>query len=342
MKVLISGSNYYGYNNSIGNAFQALNHEVKLSNYPDDKDFLFLFEQISKNIFPHNKRFEFSAIEYNRNLIRNITDYNPDFFLAFKGDLILPDTMRKLKTKLDITTAIWCSDSAIRSKNILDGCKYYDYFFTFEPSDISPLKKYGIEAKFLPMAYDPDNYYKKDLKKGRDIIFVGIIDGYPERVKIFESILVKKKELNFEIWGGTWYNPLLYYRYKFKNKILRNHIVIMKIGHNKINALYNSSKICMNIHHPQSKDGINPRTFEILGSGGFQISDYKTTMENYFKLDNEICCFTNQKDLFEKIEYYLHNEKEREKIAINGHKTVMKYHTFKNRAINILNEIEKI
>ena len=48
---------------------------------------------------------------------------------------------------------------------------------------------------------------------------------------------------------------------------------------------------------------MNPRTFEILGSGGFQLVDYRKQVEELFDIEKEVVCYRNKEDLLAKIEY---------------------------------------
>ena len=150
--------------------------------------------------------------------------------------------------------------------------------------------------------------------------------------------------MKVDIWGKawTWYNPFLQYEYKLQRRELGKHIHNYSVAPDDVNEIYNSSKICLNIHHSQSKEGLNPRTFEILGAGGFELVDYKRTLEDFFELEKDIVCYRNEKELFEKVDYYLNDEKERRKIAERGYKKVKKNHTFKHRAEKILKAYEKL
>jgi len=58
---------------------------------------------------------------------------------------------------------------------------------------------------------------------------------------------------------------------------------------------------------------------------------YTPCVEEYFDIDNEIVCWKNKQDLFEKILYYMENEDEREKIAFKGHERAINNHTWTKR-----------
>ena len=150
--------------------------------------------------------------------------------------------------------------------------------------------------------------------------------------------------MELEIWGTAWiwYNLFCLYEYKIKRRALGKHIHNYNIPPEEVNTVYNSTKICLNIHHRQSKEGVNPRTFEILGAGAFQLIDYKKELEDMFDIGREIVCYKNEADLLDKIEYYLENEDERNKIARRGHEIVKKKHTYKHRAETILSDVEML
>ena len=357
MKILITGSDFHGINNMIAEAFYELGCEVKISNCPDlsgavfDRSKLLLYEKINAITNSLNQSeikynlFKEIIIDYNKKLLHEISALQPDALLVLKGDILLPETIKKIRNDSDVIIVIWCYDSALRFSNVLKGGKYYHIVYTYEPTDIHELRAYGIHANSLPMAYDPNSYFKlEDETVTNDISFVGALYNYPERKKILEMIISHHRELRLEVWGmaRTWYNPFLQYEYKIKRRALGKHIHNYNIPPEEVNKVYNSTKICLNIHHRQSKEGVNPRTFEILGAGGFQLTDYKKILEELFDIGREIECYKNENDLLDKIGYYLENEDERKKIAQRGNEIVMKRHTYKHRAETILSDLETL
>jgi len=108
---------------------------------------------------------------------------------------------------------------------------------------------------------------------------------------------------------------------------------------------YRKSKIGLNIHQDYSisktkKLGANMRTFEIPASGCFQIVDYRDNIDELFEIGKEIVCFRDTKDLIDKMEYYLENGDEREKIAEAGRRRVLRDHLYTERMREMLSMIE--
>lgn len=357
MKILITGSDFHRISNMIAKAFYELGYEVKISNWPDlsgtifDRTKSLMYEKINAltNSLDQSeikyKLFKEIIIDYNKKLLNYVSALQPDVLLVLKGDILLPETIEKIRNNSDAILVLWCYDSALRFSNVLKGGKYYHIFYTYEPTDIQKLRKYNIQANLLPMAYDPNSYFKlEDETATRDISFVGGLGDYPDRKKILEMIISHYRELRLEVWGTawTWYNPFLQYEYKIKRRTLGKHIHNYNIPPEEVNKVYNSTKICLDIHHRQSKEGTGPRTFEILGAGGFPLTDYKKILEELFDIGREVECYKNENDLLEKIEYYLENEDERKKIAQRGNDIAKKKHTYKHRAETILSDIETL
>lgn len=95
--------------------------------------------------------------------------------------------------------------------------------------------------------------------------------------------------------------------------------------------VYKCSKINLNMSLRSIKSGIPLRAFDIIGAGGFLISNYQTDFFDYFMPGDDFAFYDSQKDLLDKIHYYLHNESERIQMAASAHDKIVKSHTFIHR-----------
>ena len=96
------------------------------------------------------------------------------------------------------------------------------------------------------------------------------------------------------------------------------------------------SKINMNISLRSIVTGIPLRAFDIMGCGGFLLTNYQEDFLEYFEPDKDFVYFDSKEDMLAKIDYYLKNDSLREKIALSGHNKVKEYHTFSKRMDSIL------
>lgn len=113
-----------------------------------------------------------------------------------------------------------------------------------------------------------------------------------------------------------------------------------------LNQLYADSKVavgdslCINFDYPYYW---SDRVYETLGRGGFMIHPYIKGMEEDFEDGKHLVFykFGDWDDLFNKIDHYVANKEEREKIRLSGHEHVKKNHTYVNRWAEIIKEVKK-
>lgn len=101
--------------------------------------------------------------------------------------------------------------------------------------------------------------------------------------------------------------------------------------------VFRSSKINLNITLRSIRSGIPLRAFDILGSGGFLMSNYQEDFTDCYIPDEDFVFYDGIDDLLSKTDYYLSHEKERIEITQNGlHKTLTN-HTYEKRVQTMLN-----
>ena len=92
--------------------------------------------------------------------------------------------------------------------------------------------------------------------------------------------------------------------------------------------VFHNSKINLNITLRSIKSGIPLRCMDIMGAGGFLLTNFQADFLNYFTPDEDYVYYTDEKDLTDKIEYYLEHDEKRIQIAKNGHRKVKENHSF--------------
>lgn len=100
--------------------------------------------------------------------------------------------------------------------------------------------------------------------------------------------------------------------------------------------VFRNSKINLNITLRSIKSGIPLRAMDIMGNGGFLLTNYQEELLEYFEPDRDFVYYTNYEELLEKVDYYLAHDDEREEIARSGCAKVRGEHTFKQRLEYIL------
>lgn len=103
--------------------------------------------------------------------------------------------------------------------------------------------------------------------------------------------------------------------------------------------VFRMSKINLNFTIPNIKSGIPLRIWDVLGCGGFLLTNYQAEIPYYFKEGEDLVCFDGLEDLCEKVGYYLEHKEERKRIAWNGYHKVREKHSYIERIHTILDTV---
>ncbi len=111
---------------------------------------------------------------------------------------------------------------------------------------------------------------------------------------------------------------------------------------NDMPKVFNNSSINLNMTIRNIRTGIPLRVWDILGAGGFLLTNYQIELTDYFKNEESIVYYEDMYDCCKKAEYYLLHEDKRRQIAAKGHELVSKKHSYINRVKYILDVIGKM
>lgn len=94
--------------------------------------------------------------------------------------------------------------------------------------------------------------------------------------------------------------------------------------------LYQRTKIGINVHNRGDYTVGGYRLYDLPANGVMQISDGGPYLESFFEVGREIESYRNVDELIDKIKYYLNNDADRERIALNGFRRVDNDYRIKN------------
>ena len=100
--------------------------------------------------------------------------------------------------------------------------------------------------------------------------------------------------------------------------------------------VFHNSKINLNFTAKSIREGLPLRIFDVLGCGGFLITNYQMELPDIFNIGEDLEVYTSEEDLLYKAEYYLTHENDRLEIANNGYKKLVKYHNYPERIMQML------
>jgi spore maturation protein CgeB len=341
--VLIAGPPFRGYLNSIGDGFRLWGVE------PSFHEWLYPRRNLGQEVMYYSSRryrLRRATTQDDANAIsleKAVQESRPDLVLVMKAVDLTPGTMELCKRE-GIRTVLWAYDSVTEFPIISRVASKYDLVYTYEPADIDALSR-DCAPRVLPMAFDPKCYARSNAasEKDIDICFVGSIDRYPQRRRLLRIVAdgLRKKRI------GIWTDSIHWYSHRHVGDFIlagfRKNISLTRktLDHAEINGVYNRSRICLNIHHAQSKRALNPRTFEILGAGGLLLTDRRLDDIEGFEDGDGYLYYSNEAEMLARIDEVLHDEKRAAATAEKGCSRAQ-VHTYEQRVRTILMDLRTI
>ncbi|MCR4679477.1 MAG: DUF3880 domain-containing protein [Lachnospiraceae bacterium] len=157
------------------------------------------------------------------------------------------------------------------------------------------------------------------------------IDLVLSRVNYLTSIAVSNKERLILI-------SLLSKDWDFKLFSNQTHSILGSVKecgsvdyNTEMPKVFKASDINLNITIKCIKSGIPLRCLDVMGCGGFLLSNYQRDFDEHFKDGVNIALYSSFDEAYDKFKYYTEHESERKKVAQNGYETVKKYYNFKGQ-----------
>jgi spore maturation protein CgeB len=152
-----------------------------------------------------------------------------------------------------------------------------------------------------------------------------------QRIKILQW--AKELGVKVKIWGKFWEKC---------PELAECAMGPVRNRSRELKEIYQSSKVCLHIHHEFS---FHFRIPEIIASGGFVMvnalcHDFDAGgLNDHLKIGEEVITFNSKEDFQQKLLFFLHHGEEREAIVEAGRRRILKDHTYLQRAKKIIEDI---
>lgn len=197
----------------------------------------------------------------------------------------------------------------------------YGYYFIEDAITEEWAKEFQKIAELSSVGDD----YINDIKGIIADTYLGYKCTEQERINTVKAI---SERFNMDIWTASDTSMLP----SVNNRNIADSETMMP-------KIFKCSKINLNITNRAIRSGIPLRIFDIMGCGGFLISNYQPEILDFFVPNEDIVLYDSIPDLLDKISYYLNNEEERTRISRNGYNKVKQFHTYKHRIEVMLDNI---
>ncbi len=294
----------------IGQAFSDLGHQVKYLN-----------------------------IDIDESLINALDEFQPDFVFNDGGI----DRMQKLFPLLNdrkVPHVYWAIEDPTFYQLSLPYAMQSSIVLTPCIESIEEYARHGIQAQLLMFACHPCFHYQAvpNHRYQHELVFIG--NNYDYHMGRKEGInTILKPALNFDtkIYGNEWWldtsrdfhiSPEYYGGY-----LPNEHLPLVCA----------SSQIILGVHSiADSGTMMSMRSFEILGSAGFYLTQWTRAIECLFKNHYHLVWSKSEEETLDLIKFYLTHPELRKKIAEQGQQEVYARHTYHNRIKSIENILDQV
>ena len=291
--------------------------------------------------------------------------FQPDIILFILMEFeITPETIAALSKKY--ITVNWFCDDHWRFENYTRiVAPTLTYSITTDKYSLQKYCKLGIRNVILSQWATHKYYMNLDVSNIDYWYDVSFIGGKNVTREWYINEL-KKRGIHIECFGAGWPNGRLSYE-DFSNTILHSKINLnlsdcipyddrfhrylnksiarsfIGLDHRKYGSYLKTLKKHLLFKYESLKskkrtEQMNGRTFEIPGSGGFQLGHFALEIEDYLLPGREIALYSTIDELYRQIRFYLFNAKERIRICNNGYQRTSK-HLYRNRFKDIFKAI---
>ena len=307
---------YVAHRHDYGNPARGLSYE--------ENNFLHVLYSLGHEII----RFDYPTImrkhsrrRMNDMLVETVYRYAPDLMFAvlFTDEFDRKTIERITNLEGGPITINWFTDDHWRFERFSRfWAPCFDWVITTARSALPKYAEAGLSnVIYSQWACNHRLYYDMNLPEVYDVTFVGLPHG--NRRDIVRRL--RSAGLDVRTWGYGWETG--------------------KVSQFEMIRIFNQSRINLNLSNASipGHDQIKGRNFEIPGCGAFLLTGCIDGLEAYYRIGEEVVCYSDVDDLIDKIRYHLRHEDEREVIARAGYLRTLAEHTYDHRFTSIFSVV---
>ena len=285
--------------------------------------------------FPHHNWLAQNKDKGRKLLTKYIKELRPDCLIFGGYAPSYFNCLPELCKKHGAAFIYWAIEDPVGFDRTLFIAQLADYVFTTTEECIRMYKENGVNARLLLFASNPD-FHKSGLYNPDydiDLAMAASCYNWETRKRGYKIILDAAKESgqSLKVWGAGWQKENC-------RKILGNPDYFCGyLPNGQLPDLCASAKIILGIQCDDSSlTQTSMRPYEVLGCGGFHLTQWTKATVNIFQDDRHLTTARTKGEAAEKIEYYVNHPSERLKIAKQGREFVYKHHTYERRVRDIV------
>jgi spore maturation protein CgeB len=249
-------------------------------------------------------------------------------------------------------TLNWFCNASYQFDLVSDLAPAYAFSLVPEAFRLEDYVRVGARPVYFQEAANPSFYHPVDVPRDLDVAFVGA--RYGDRSRYLRRLV--ENGVDVHVWGPGWESvlrdesPLLgpcrlarEARRRLSPRGRTARFLPCGAGGGTLPdaemvSVFSRAKISLGFSRVGPSEAsatpihqVRLRDFEATMSGAFYLLEYFEEIEQFFALDKEIVCFSDEGELVEKVRFYLAHDAVREKIRVAGRDRALADHTWQKR-----------
>ncbi|MGB8699954.1 MAG: glycosyltransferase [Thermosynechococcaceae cyanobacterium] len=258
------------------------------------------------------------TVGINQNLIPHLAEFQPNLLWIEKVITILPSTYKQIRQQFPNLNIIYYSEDDVylfdnRSIYLKHSFPLFDTVYTTKPRNVQELPRIGAKnVVCIFQAYDrnvhrPMALSTEDRQRwGAEVGFVGFF----ERDRAEQMLYLAQQGIKVRIWGFNWQD----WMNRHPNLIVEGTPVFNE----DFVKVLNATCINLNFLRKANRDRHTSRSLEIPACEGFMLAERTDEHLQLFEEGKEAEFFNSPEELYQKVNYYLTHDTERQQIAREG------------------------
>lgn len=272
-----------------------------------------------------------------------ISEFKPDLVITMgwtdeNNSLNKIDWIRNNVKANNIPLVYWATEDPTHtdrfSKPLIERLQP-DFVLTICKDKVEFYNELGIPASQLDFGYHQFVHHPTILDEGFKYNIVVVANGYPNnlknfpdhyRIKSINNLIAPliKRNIRVDFFGNDWDKMG-----KFIGKPIPKEWIHGSVPYIFTNDIYSSADIVIGLQNHETQ--LTQRTYEVLGSGGFLLTNDTLEIRRLFTPGKDLSVSSSPEETIELVRHYLKNKKIRDEIRNNGLDSV-KPHNYKYRA----------
>lgn len=299
--------------------------------------------QMGNEIY-YQSSWNFSEIE------AGIRYFRPDILLTVGCDIPLRDPslmiIPSLCEKYGLFHIYWATEDKIHHEDwslpFVQKIKP-DLVWTIHPECVASYQAIGIPSAYVNFAFNP-RMAEPAVAEAEKQYAISLIatTHFHKRTYRYESFVqlvvpLIHNHLQMDIWGFGWEQDRSLIEKEFGVSIPADWIHGY-LPYKESMKVYQQSKIVLSLQN--ALDQVSQRTFEILGSGAFMLTNATPAIAEMFEDGVDLVMSHHPEETVELVKHYLDLPKQRQRIGQSARTKVLAQHTYFHRLHSVWEQLE--